>query len=508
MNLGRRNQVKMIAIYVRVSTEEQVKGYSIEGQIEDCIELAGTSNVLKYVDEGYTGEIINRPALTKMLEDVENGVIEKVICYDPDRLSRKLLNQLLVTEQLDKENVELEFVKSDYKNDAEGNLYFQVRGAFSEFDKAKIKHNTMQGRYRKAKSGKVVKNNHLYGYDYDKENKTYVINEKEAKVVKMIFDYYTAPDSLFKGINGIALHLTELGIPTKKKKRVWHRQVVRQMLMNESYTGDYYQNKYDTEGDYVKKQAGEKVEHARLRPKEDWILMKIPQIIDKKQFDYAQKLLGEAKRRHNQSNHHNYLLSGLVRCGRCGETMTGRKRKSHGKDFFVYECKKNYAGAKNRGCGRMMGENKLNSFVWGEAVDLLDNPQKIKKHKVIQKNNYIVEEIEHVKKQIEKTKKGRERLLTFLTTAEDEDIDLIEIKDKMKELKNQEDSLEDKLADLTERIDKQNGNKSVYALEEAIKYYIKAKGSNLDRVKKQKILGMIVQEVEVIDAENIHIHTF
>ena len=127
----------MIAVYVRVSTEEQLKGYSVEGQMNDCMELAGTKNVLKYVDDGYTGEILNRPELTKLLDDVEKGVIEKVICYDPDRLSRKLLNQLLITEKLEKHQVGLEFVKSDYKNDAEGQLYFQVRGAFSELIKRK-----------------------------------------------------------------------------------------------------------------------------------------------------------------------------------------------------------------------------------------------------------------------------------------------------------------------------------------------------------------------------------
>src|SRR5699024_7655151 len=201
-----RRQKKMIAVYVRVSTEEQLKGYSVDGQIDDCTEFAGTDNVLKYVDDGYTGEILNRPEVTKMLDDVEKGLIEKVVCYDPDRLSRKLLNQLLITEKLEKYQVGLEFVKSDYKNDAEGQLYFQVRGAFSEFDKAKIKHNTMTGRYRKAKQGFVVKDGGLFGYDYDKNKKTYVINPDEAKVVQMIFHYFTNPDSPFEGINGIAHH--------------------------------------------------------------------------------------------------------------------------------------------------------------------------------------------------------------------------------------------------------------------------------------------------------------
>jgi site-specific DNA recombinase len=56
----------VIAIYARVSTEDQLKGYSIEGQIEDCKRLIGTNEYLEYIDEGITGEIINRPALMKM----------------------------------------------------------------------------------------------------------------------------------------------------------------------------------------------------------------------------------------------------------------------------------------------------------------------------------------------------------------------------------------------------------------------------------------------------------
>lgn len=498
----------MIAVYVRVSTEEQLKGYSVEGQMNDCMELAGTKNVLKYVDDGYTGEILNRPELTKLLDDVEKGVIEKVICYDPDRLSRKLLNQLLITEKLEKHQVGLEFVKSDYKNDAEGQLYFQVRGAFSEFDKAKIKHNTMTGRYRKAKKGLVVKDAGMYGYDYDKEKETYCINQQEAKVVQMIFDYFTDPNTVFKGINGIALHLTELGIPTKKGGKVWHRQVVRQILMNESYTGVYYQNRYDTVGDYVKRQAGEKFKSGRIRPKEEWVKTEIPQIISKEKYEYAQVLLKQARRRYAGYIRHHYLLSGLVRCGRCGQTMTGKKRKSHGKDFYVYECRKNYAGAKNKGCGRMMSENKLNNFVWSQVVDILNNPTKIKQHTHVQKKSYIHEEIDHIKEQIQKKKNGRKRLLNLVSISEDDEMDIEEIKDKMKELREQENTLQLKLDELQQEVADDESKKATFALEEAVKYYMQVKGSNLDTKEKQRVLRMIVQEVEVIDSENIHIHTF
>jgi len=470
--------------------------------------MAKTDNIIKYVDDGYTGEILNRPALTKMLEDAENEIINKIICYDPDRLSRKLLNQLIITEKLEKFNVELKFVRSDYKSDPEGQLYFQIRGAFSEFDKAKIKHNTMTGRYRKAKKGHVVKGSGLFGYDYDREKKTYVINEEEAKVIKMIFDYFTDPHTKFKGINGIAHHLTELGIPTPRGKKVWHRQVVRQMLMNESYTGRYFQNKYNTEGNYVKKQAGERVE-LRLRPREEWLETRIPRIISDEQFNFAQQKIKHAKRRFANYGRHNYLLSGLVRCGRCGETMTGRKRKSHGKDYFVYECRKNYAGAKSRGCGREMSENKLNKIVWTKVVDMLNNPEKVNEYKDdIPAKNYLLEEITHLENQIKRVRNGRKRLLSLISISDDE-LNLDEIKEKMRELQDEEKKYKESLKELKKENKHQKHNEySEIILQETLQYYLSVKDTNFDKNQMKKIIRMIVEEVVVVDAKTVYIHTF
>lgn len=93
----------MIAIYVRVSTEEQANhGYSLNDQLRQCRQKANTNNVKEYIDDGISGEFLDRPALTKMREDVREGMITKIICYDPDRLSRKLMNQLIITDEFDR----------------------------------------------------------------------------------------------------------------------------------------------------------------------------------------------------------------------------------------------------------------------------------------------------------------------------------------------------------------------------------------------------------------------
>jgi site-specific DNA recombinase len=501
----------VIAIYCRVSTDEQAqKGYSINGQIEDCKKFIGTNEFLEYIDDGYTGEILNRPALLKLQDDIENGIITKVVCYDPDRLSRKLFVQLVIKEQFKKNGVSVEFVHGNYSDDEEGEMQFQIKGAISEYDKAKIKRNTMAGRHRKAKNGEVVKNNGLYGYDYDKKKNTYVINENEAKFIRMIFDYYTNPNSPFKGINGIANHLTEIGAPTKKGAKTWHRQVVRQMLMNEAYTGVYYQNRYDTVGHYVKKQSGEKVEY-KIRPKEEWLVTNIPAIISKEQFEYAQRLLDQGRRRYANHGKHNYLLSGLVRCGRCGATMTGRRTLSHGKDYFIYECRKNYAGAKTKGCGKQMSENKLNTFVWDTVIDLLANPEKIKDFSGKEETSYIKDELEHLEKEIEKTKKGRKRLFRLISLGEDDEddeFDLKEVKEEIRDLQLKEKDLQSKYNQLKEEVQPKKDERSETAFDTAMDLYVMNREKEFTLEEKKNLLNTIVKEIILVDSDTVTIQLF
>src|SRR5690349_18457080 len=110
----------MIAIYARVSTEDQAKnGYSLREQIRACQNLTAGQEVKEYCDEGISGEILDRPALKELRTDVKNGLISKVLCLDPDRLSRKLINQLILTEEIEKK-CPIEFLNGEYKKSAEG----------------------------------------------------------------------------------------------------------------------------------------------------------------------------------------------------------------------------------------------------------------------------------------------------------------------------------------------------------------------------------------------------
>src|SRR5690625_7878863 len=96
------------------------------------------------------------------------------------------------------------------------------------------------------------------------------------------------------------------------------------------------------------------------------------------------------------------------------------------------------SGAKNRGCGRTMSENKLNHHVWSMIVKLLDDPKKVKKHKEHPQRVFRDDEIKHIEVQIKRDKLGRKRLLTLFSMREDHDKSREEDKEKMRERKQKE----------------------------------------------------------------------
>ncbi|MGI6147774.1 MAG: recombinase family protein [Limnochordia bacterium] len=266
---------------MRVSTEDQARrGYSIPAQIRECRALAGKNQAIIFADEGLSGDSLDRPALTEMRRRIRAGEIKEVICLDPDRLSRRLLNQLLLTDEFERYGVELRFVNGDYSKTPEGTLFYALRGAISEFEKAKITERMCRGRREKAKQGKILRDFHVYGYDYDRERAALVVNQAEAQVVRDIFRWFLDPPKDAVGLSGIARLLTERGIPTKRGAPRWHRQVVRQILSNPTYIGQFYHNKWSVTPQGI-----------RLRPREEWILVACPAIIDHTTFEAVQTRL-------------------------------------------------------------------------------------------------------------------------------------------------------------------------------------------------------------------------
>lgn len=217
-------------------------------------------------------------------------------------------------------------------------MFYALRGAISEFEKAKITERMSRGRREKARQGRVLRDFKIYGYNFEPQEEQLVINEAEAAVVKDIFFWFLNPKPGMRGIAGIAAALSQAKIPTKRRAAKWHRQVVRQILKNPTYLGEFYQNKWDTTGAKV-----------RLRPRRDWILIPCPAIIEPEVFMQAQLLLSQARRRYS-GRESNFLLSGLLTCARCLLPLRGKGAA--------------YVEEKAGGCGLILDKKSTETAVW------------------------------------------------------------------------------------------------------------------------------------------------
>ncbi|SMB98650.1 site-specific DNA recombinase [Thermanaeromonas toyohensis ToBE] len=412
------------AIYLRVSTEEQVKhGYSLAEQREACYRRAislGAAVILEFADEGVSGATLDRPGLNALREAVQEGRIDVIIVRDPDRLSRRLAHQLLLTEEFEKAGVRLDFLDFTWQDTPEGRMFYAIRGAIAEFEKEKIRERMIRGKTQKARQGGIPIGFYNYGYNYDPERGKVSILEEEAAVVKNIFQWFVQEDI---GVNGVAKRLNDLGIPTRKRQGLWHRMVVRQILTNPVYTG-------------------------RWRYKD--IDISVPPIIDPNLWEKAQKKLKEARRLWAGRGRHNYLLSGLITCADCGNSMTGVSSKWWGVRERRYTCRKNSQGTKNPGCRplKMLLAEPLENVVWEQVCSWLKDPERLVKAALESSPQVeeISKEIERIEKHLKEVEKGKVAILDALASG------LLELddqtKNKLAELKRRKESLEQRHREL------------------------------------------------------------
>jgi site-specific DNA recombinase len=430
------------AAYVRVSTEDQARnGYSLGEQELQCRQYAaelGATECEVFRDEGVSGGLLERPGLTALRNAVKAGAFSVVVCKDPDRLSRELVHQLIITDEIER-SAQLRFV--NFARDSatpEGNLFFQMRGVISQFEKAKITQRMTDGRRQKARNGEVPVFAAAYGYDYSREGLALV--ESEAAVVRRVFDLFTNQG---KGPQAIARLLTEEGVPTKRGAPHWHRGVVRKMLLNSMYRGVFHYGKRDYRGTYLNKYraAGEKLP-VRPADRDGWIELEVPRIVDDVVWFKAYALLEDATRLWKGHHSHQYLLSGLARCGRCGRTMPGTPGHSAGKRRFYYSCRRGTYGAEHD-CTHYAPADALERAVWGELRRFVTGESAMPEY-----GGQYEQEMAEVDTQLKEQQAARKRLVTALEKGLVEEADLT---DNLTQIKTRITALQSRRADLADK---------------------------------------------------------
>jgi site-specific DNA recombinase len=318
------------ASYARVSTDAQQKEGTIESQIVELkrqIAAAGHVLVKEYVDNGYSGGLLDRPGLEQLRKDVKTGVFDAIYFLCTDRIARDVAHQLIIIGELLKHGKQITINGKNYEQNPENKFTLTVMGAVAELERAKIMERTMRGKLHRVRSGYVIGQGLCpYGYDFVKRTATstaaFVINERQAQVIRSIFEMYA---SGAYGLKAIARSLEERCIPTRLGKQLWSTFQVRYILQNHTYAGTRYYNQMTTTirppADKRVKKRGKYV----YRDRSEWIGVKVPAIVSQELFDRVQVRLQQAERQYRQPDVH-YLLANLVTCGECGSAYSSYKR--------------------------------------------------------------------------------------------------------------------------------------------------------------------------------------
>src|SRR4029453_5953102 len=190
----------------------------------------------EFLDDGHSGAILERPALTRLRDAVRAGAIEVVLAHDPDRLSRKLAHQLLLLEELET-RCRVEFLTTTRTATPEGSLLLNVKAVVAEYERLKIVERTTRGKREKARRGLVVAS-YPYGYRPDPATPgRLVIHEEEASVIRMIHAWLIEEG---KTTRQIVDELRRLGVPTSRAGRQWGPTQGRRLLGDARHTGRAY----------------------------------------------------------------------------------------------------------------------------------------------------------------------------------------------------------------------------------------------------------------------------
>ena len=369
------------ALYARVSTEEQAEKFGLATQFTELRDQAGRKGYLcqpewEFVDDGYSGADLDRPALGRLREVARQGEVDIVLVYDPDRLARKLAHQILLAEEFEKARVRLEFVTTPTDDTPEGRMFFNLKGVFAEYEKEKIRERTLRGRRQKARQGFIVGGRTPHGYRYlgkaEGEPGRYVVHEEEARVVRLIFHWFVEEGS---SIRGIVTRLNQLGYRPQRGIR-WGKSSVHRILSSSTYAGRTYYNRRERT---VPLRPRSKDPHRRnkktalrSRPPAEWIPISVPAIIDTAVFERAQ-----AQLRRNQellsgrNTRYFYLLKGLLRCGACGRKFIGLP--SHGTRYYRCQGRDRLYGP-DRCRVSLLQADRIETFVWETVVGILKDP--------------------------------------------------------------------------------------------------------------------------------------
>lgn len=363
------NNEKNAVAYIRVSTNLQIDGFSLEGQLKEIQDYCKRNNInlLKYYkDAGISGTSTeDRTDFQRMLNDISRDMnIRTVIVWKLSRLSRSMADLANTVTFLEKYNVNLICITQgiDTANPM-GKSFVYMSGIFAEMERDNIIETCKMGMKQRAIDGKW-NGGKVFGYR-SSEDKELVIVEDEAVVIKEIFHLFTDENL---GYKKIACTLNSKGLKTMKGTD-WSISSIKQIIDNPIYAGYIRWGQYM---DWSKKR--------RQGKKEEYVLSEgthIP-IITKEMWERSRKIRDVRGKQNEKIYDGDYLLSGLIRCPVCGASMISHrtpKKSKPGEYYRYYQCSSFFNKGSKVCSSNLINADKAEEYVLSRIYNVVNSKE-------------------------------------------------------------------------------------------------------------------------------------
>lgn len=471
--------MKNVGLYVRVSTAEQAQeGYSVDVQKEKLIAYANykSYNIIGvYSDEGFSGKTLVRPAMERLISDIRAGKIQEVVIYKLDRLSRHVKDVLDLVDLFSEHNVTLFSLNENLDLSSPfGRAALKMSATFSELERETIVERMQMGKDARKRAGRITMVYAPFGYRHDKDNDRFIIEPKEAEIVRKIFELYCTGQHSFRSLYDYCKE--RYHDITYFNNQMCCKPIIKRLM----YTG------------YLRSSSGDLVKGTNFEP-----------IIGYELYLKAQKICDENKTKKRYTDTP-FLLTGLIYCGQCGNRYVGKlsdrylytKGGDLRKQYFYrsYGCAarikrdKNYTPVK---CMSTIYNNLELEEIIGERIKKIDFSKLNEKQSQNGVIDMLVSEIADLK--------NRQAKLVDLYLLENIDKDLfllrnVEIETKIKErtsiIEKEQERITSEPSGLLHSLD-----------------FIKEKISNydsLERYEKYKLLHYLIKRI-ILNDNKVHI---
>ena len=334
-----------VAPYCRVSTDSEDQLNSYKSQVQyytDFVnEKAEWLLVDIYADEAITGtQTKNREDFQRLINDCLNGSIDMVITKSISRFARNTLDTLKYVRMLKEKNVAVFFEEENINTlTMDGELLLVILSSVAQQEVENISANVKKGLKMKMQRGELIGFQGCLGYDYHSSTKTITVNEKEAEIVRYIFNRYVEG----MGCYVIGRELERLGHKTKRGNDKWVESTVMGIIKNEKYQGDIRQGKTFTIDPISKRRLENFGEEDQF-----YIRDNHEPIVSRDLFEAAQQILQRRSVSRKPVNgkrekySRKYAFSSMLECGFCGTSFT--RRSWHGGSNYhkvIWQCRTN-----------------------------------------------------------------------------------------------------------------------------------------------------------------------